>query len=315
MNINYSEEAVTINGAVTLQGTLTIPENSRKQYPAMLFLSDAGEVDRDGNSPDLHGNILRDLASAVTEMGFATLRYDKRGVGESGGNFYETGLWDLADDAASALFFLKNHHQVMPEQLFLLGHGEGTVLAPILFERQNIQGIILLAPIVGSYWDVIVRKEEKTLQEINELKGIKGLFYQLFKISDKIEDNFKSIHKLVIESSNAVIKYQGSKLNAKWMREHYTYNVKETLRKITCPTLAIAGTNDLLVSPQQSRTITRLVEKVEFHLLEELNHVLRKDPEPPRILSLMKDYQKFFRHPIDAEVIQVITSWLNKQIA
>jgi len=80
------EEAIkleTPNG--NLYGTLLLPQSKRK-VPVVLIISGSGPTDRDGNSPLLKGpnNSLKLLAEGLASNGIASLRYDKRGVGQTG---------------------------------------------------------------------------------------------------------------------------------------------------------------------------------------------------------------------------------------
>src|ERR1700736_314589 len=72
-------------GDNALHSTLLLPQESDKVMPVVLLLSGSGPTDRNGNSPMLPGknNSLLMLAEGLAENGIASLRYDKRGVGES----------------------------------------------------------------------------------------------------------------------------------------------------------------------------------------------------------------------------------------
>ena len=69
----------------TLHSTLLLPKDTSKPMPVVLLLSGSGPTDRNGNSPMLPGknNSLLMLAEGLASNGIASLRYDKRGVGES----------------------------------------------------------------------------------------------------------------------------------------------------------------------------------------------------------------------------------------
>src|SRR5881394_2701711 len=73
----------TPNG--NLCGTLLLPQ-SKKRVPVVLIISGSGPTDRDGNSPLLKGpdNSLKLLAEGLAANGIASLRYDKRGIGQTG---------------------------------------------------------------------------------------------------------------------------------------------------------------------------------------------------------------------------------------
>ena len=69
----------------TLYGTLALPQ-SRSRVPAVLIIAGSGPTDRDGNSPVFKGpnNSLKLLAEGLAAHGIASVRYDKRGIGETG---------------------------------------------------------------------------------------------------------------------------------------------------------------------------------------------------------------------------------------
>jgi hypothetical protein len=66
-----------------IYGTLLIPNNIIGKMPVVIIIAGSGPTDRDGNNPMMKNNSLKLLAEALTNNGIATLRYDKRGVGES----------------------------------------------------------------------------------------------------------------------------------------------------------------------------------------------------------------------------------------
>ena len=67
-----------------LHGTLIVPTTTRS--PVVLIIAGSGPTDREGNNPLIPGksNALRYLAEGLAERGIASLRYDKRGIGQSG---------------------------------------------------------------------------------------------------------------------------------------------------------------------------------------------------------------------------------------
>ena len=98
------ETAITFSsGAITMAGSLVVPEGDAP-YPTSLLIAGSGPLDRDGNHKKMALNLSRDLAQVLADAGWASLRFDKRGIGESGGDYMSAGLLDeLADvEAASA---------------------------------------------------------------------------------------------------------------------------------------------------------------------------------------------------------------------
>lgn len=130
---------------VTLCGTFTIPDGAGAA-PTVLMLPGSGQTDRDDNAKKLAINLFPQLAEMLDACGFATLRYDKRGVGASGGDYWSSGFEDRLTDAAAALRWLAPQEQVDRSRLFVLGHSEGALVAIRLAAgAASIAGAVLLA--------------------------------------------------------------------------------------------------------------------------------------------------------------------------
>ena len=89
MGIQVENQEVVIKSEVILKGTMTLPATKEDLLPAILLLSGSGKLNRDANAKKgkFQFNLYRELAEYLATLGFATLRYDKRGVGESEGDF------------------------------------------------------------------------------------------------------------------------------------------------------------------------------------------------------------------------------------
>ena len=89
-----------------LEGTIAKPEKDTEA--AFVIISGSGKGDLDGNFKSFKLNIYKGISAILVSEGFTTLRYNKRGIGKSEGNFYVTGLHDLLDDLDSAVSYLKS---------------------------------------------------------------------------------------------------------------------------------------------------------------------------------------------------------------
>jgi uncharacterized protein len=76
------ELPLRIAGEHPLYGTLTVPDGGAPA-PAVVIASGSGPLDRDSNHRRARFDVARQLAHALAAGGLASLRYDKRGVGES----------------------------------------------------------------------------------------------------------------------------------------------------------------------------------------------------------------------------------------
>jgi hypothetical protein len=143
----YIEEQISFNNAaagIQLAGTLTRPANTLHAVPAVVLISGSGPQDRDqqllGHRPFLV------LADYLTQQGFAVLRFDDRGIGKSGGTFYQATSLDFATDVGAAVRYLQQRADIRADQIGLIGHSEGGLIAPVVAQQQpGVSFLVLLA--------------------------------------------------------------------------------------------------------------------------------------------------------------------------
>ena len=107
---------------------MTTPQGvGRLRHPAVVLVAGSGSVDRDEVVAGIP--IFAQLAAALAEQGFIVLRYDKRGVGQSGGRSERVTLQDYADDLDHHVKWLAKRDDVDPRQIAVAGHSEGGAVA------------------------------------------------------------------------------------------------------------------------------------------------------------------------------------------
>src|SRR5687767_8912836 len=103
------EETIEIRAAeALLAGALTRPDAAGR-HPAVLLIHGSGPIDRDSAMPGMALGLGPALAGALAGHGCVVLRFDKRGVGASTGDYLSTGFHDECRDAAAALDALRAH--------------------------------------------------------------------------------------------------------------------------------------------------------------------------------------------------------------
>jgi hypothetical protein len=317
----WREELVTIEGDPVLRGTLSVPasvptpvpgtEPAPKRVPGVLFLAGSGVIDRDENAPGLRMGIFKELSEAISRFGPATLRYDKRGVGKSQGDFLSAGLWDLVDDAERALDHLRGHPAVDPDRIVVLGHSEGATLAAMLNARRPVQGLILIAGAARSLREIILWQGEALFGELGQLGGPRGFIVRLLRVPQRGRREMTRTHEAIVRSEKPVMRIRGQPLNAKWLREHFAYDVREALAKVTCPVLVVAGSRDIQVPPEEAERIAALVEgPVKCRVIEDMNHILRLDRTRPTMLGLQGHYKAMIALPLHPELLKTLSHWL-----
>ncbi len=141
--VPYRREAVKVkSGDATLAGTLTLPEGTGP-FPAIVLVSDVGQQNRDG---EMYGfKMFRLIADHFTRKGFAVLRCDDRGTGQSTGDAANTTTADAAKDVQAMLAYLRERKDLSASGIGLICHGEGaTAAAMAAAETKGIGWLVLL---------------------------------------------------------------------------------------------------------------------------------------------------------------------------
>ncbi|MFE8697224.1 alpha/beta hydrolase [Cytobacillus sp. FJAT-53684] len=308
------EQLITFQTDVMLKGSVYLPEHKNEKLPLIVILHGSGPVDRDGSVKNMPMNAYKMLAEFFASLGVATLRYDKRGAGESGGSFYETGMWDLVSDGIAAVQAARGIPGIDPERIFLLGHSEGCTLAPAINRQVHAAGLILLAGQADNVRNATELQARFVDAEVANMKGFLGMLLRGLKVH-KTSSKQKKLFDEILESDQTVIKKGIAKINAKWMREHFQYMNDEDLSAITCPVLAITGSKDVQVNPEHVHVYAEKIKGlVDAYKVTKMNHLLRDQKEPTSIIKLKSIYKKSISKPLSPEMLEIIKEWTEKNI-
>lgn len=292
---------------VPLRGTLTLPGGSGA-FPAVLLIAGSGAVDRNEDLPTLRLDVLRQLASHLAGIGVASLRYDKRGVGQSGGDFISAGFLENVDDAACALEALRRHPAIIPSQVLLLGHSEGAVIAIKLGGNgADIAGLVLLGCPSQRGEQVL---EWQSARVAEGLTGLNRWIVKLFRINlaarqRRLLDRLKSSNEAVMRNP------RGGAINAKWFREYMAFDPLDAFVRVRVPVLAITGSKDIQVDPGDlTRLAVHARSELTTHIVPDVNHILRYEPGKPST----SHYAQQVSQPVDPRVIELILSWTRARV-
>ncbi|MBI1835422.1 MAG: alpha/beta hydrolase, partial [Burkholderiales bacterium] len=144
MRAEFLQLALRIGeGDQALHGSLLLPAHKQKP-PVVLIIAGSGPTDRDGNSLGLPGksNSLKMLAEELAIAGIATLRFDKRGVGESrmAGLFEVLRFQTYVTDVESWLKLLIADERF--SGVAVIGHSEGSTLGMLAVQNVKVQAYI-----------------------------------------------------------------------------------------------------------------------------------------------------------------------------
>jgi pimeloyl-ACP methyl ester carboxylesterase len=305
--MTIEKEMTFESDSLHLAGTLVMP-HPEGRLPGVVLIPGSGMVDRNENSKKLQINAFRDIANHLAGEGIASWRYDKRGVGESEGDFLKSGFYDNVSDALSALNFLKSQDCIQADKVFLIGHSEGALISTRLAGTgAEVAGVVLLAGAAQPGEDIL------TWQATQIVKGMRGFNKWLinFLHIDVQKSQRKQLEKIKNSTKDSYRVGLISKLNAKWFREFLSYNPAEDLSKIQVPVLAITGTKDIQVNPDDISRMEELVKSdFEGHKVLDLTHILRVELGQPSLST----YKEQVHHPVDERVLLLISDWLHRRL-
>lgn len=290
---------IPLADGLTLRGTLQRPA-ADASAPGALLVNGSGPLDRDSNMPGQRLDIAPAIARTLADRGIASLRYDKRGTGSSGGNYLTTGFHTETADAARALAALAKADGIDPTRLLAIGHSVGATIAIRLASTTpTLAGLILLSAPTRPGLDVMRWQADRIIdttagplaRQLRPLRRWRG----------------RRLHRRILESTTDTIRVRGQgELPARWLREYATHDPRPDLPRITCPILAITGQEDIQVDPADTQLIGRLAPgPVTIHTPPGLTHLLRTWPAPAGISS----YPRQLLMPTDPDLIGTISDW------
>jgi pimeloyl-ACP methyl ester carboxylesterase len=294
------ELPLTVPGEHPLVGTLALPAGAGP-FPAVVIASGSGPLDRDSNHKRARFDVGRALAHALTEAGFATYRYDKRGVGESPGDWRTVGFTDNVDDLHRALDAVRARPEVDADRVLLAGHSEGALLAAGVAARgAPVAGVVLLST-SATPGEELLRWQARQIAP--SLPAPVRALLRLLRTD--LEKKVAKNHERIKATTTDVARVGGAKLNARWTREFMAHDPRQDLAGLSVPVLAITGAKDLQSKPDDLDVIASLVPRATVQRVPDLTHTLRLQPGPASLAA----YRKELREPVNRMVLADVSQW------
>jgi pimeloyl-ACP methyl ester carboxylesterase len=260
-------QVIPAPAATPLHSTLLLPKDSSKQIPVVLILSGSGPTDRNGNSPMLPGknNTLLMLAEGMASNGIASLRYDKRGVGESAGAMVaeaDLRLDTYVDDALSWCEQLRKDKRF--SAVIIAGHSEGSLIGMLAAKRCNADGFISISGAGRSAADILRTQLAGKLPPDLAAQSeaiIRGL--EAGRTTENPPPALDAIYRPSVQP---------------YMISWFRYDPVKWIATLTCPVLIVQGTTDLQVGVDDAKRLAAANPKAKLLLIEGMNHVLKEVP-------------------------------------
>lgn len=331
----YKTENITFinkKDKIELAGTFTIPD-STGTFPVVVLIAGSGPQDRDetifGHKPFLV------IADYLTRNGFAVLRYDKRGIGQSKGDYDRATVQDFTVDTEAAINYLKTRKEVDKSAIGLIGHSEGGMVAPMVASKnRDVKFIVLMAAPGVQATKIVLAQNRLSLESMNiEPENMERTLTMLDEIFESLttwenspveQTILRDRLSQVWEQLPLMIKLKLKKES--YLRNQYNQMVKpgyrsflkvdpaEFLQKTNCPVFAINGEKDTQVLFDKNlNAIKSALEKGKNYRTEtksypNLNHLFQESET-----GNVDEYGEI-EQTISPEVLSDITVWMKKQL-
>jgi pimeloyl-ACP methyl ester carboxylesterase len=336
---SITEEVTFNNGDIKLAGTLTFPSDGRS-HPAVVLFSGSGPQDRDGAIKTIPGyRPFAVIAEHLAHNGFAVLRYDDRGVGESTGDYIEATELDFISDAEAALRYLAGRKEIDSKQVGVLGHSEGSLIgAQVATSNPQVAFVISLAGGAVDGYTLLLRQAERQAQakgmskeKVTEAVKEQSRIFDLViakeweELTEVVSATIlKRLEALPEEKKTAIgdldsfAKNRASRSVSAFQHPRYQYLLRhdfgEDWAKVTVPVLALFGELDVQVDAAQNKAALQQIlaragnDDVTIVIVPAANHLFVKarTGSMGEYATLPKD--------LAPGVLELISSWLRDKV-
>jgi len=282
-DLPYLEEQVSfVNGDVKLAGTLVLPRQPRR-YPAIVFLHGSGSATRWG---------AMYYAVHFAKQGLATLIYDKRGSGASGGDWTQSSLDDLARDGLAAIQYLKSRKEIDAKKIGIWGISQAGWVASRLCSMTNDVSFMIMVSGGGvrphdsemfSY-NTRFKHAAMTDTEKSEATVLLDQYFSYLKTGEKREALLGAIEAAKQKgwyqyvSLDRILPSQDGLVHWNWVAR---YDPAVDIQKIKFPVLLLFGENDteqpvsLAVKAWEKGLTAAQNKDYRIRIFPEANHGIR----------------------------------------
>jgi alpha-beta hydrolase superfamily lysophospholipase len=293
--LSAAEPAVLETLSGKIYGTLEIPQ-TKTPPPVVLFIAGSGPTDRDGNTGSAaKSDSLRLLAEALRDRGIASLRYDKRGIGQSraaGGQETELRFENYAEDAAAWAKQLAADKRF--REVTIAGHSEGSLLGMLAASKGGAAKYISLEGPGRAAYEVLAEQLKGKLPPV------------LVKSNDWILESLKAGKTVPDTPPELAALYRASV--QPYLISWFKYDPAREIGKLQIPVLIVQGTTDIQVGVADARLLAGARPKATLLVIEGMNHIL-KDVPADRAKQMASYNDPTL--PVDPKLIDAIANFVH----
>ncbi|MFA5498509.1 MAG: alpha/beta fold hydrolase [Candidatus Cloacimonadia bacterium] len=245
-----------------IYGSLVVPQSNEKM-PLVIIIPGSGPTDRNGNNPLIYGNsyVYRQIANELLKEGIASLRFDKRGIGESVEALLkeeDLRITYYIRDVSSWINMFAEDERF--SKIVLLGHSEGALIGLMASRDPKVDGFISLAGPGRNMAEILREQFAQQPPEIQE---------EAYKILDELTK--MQTHHNVSDVLKPVFRIEIQPFIMSMIR----IEPKEEFAKLNIPALILQGTTDLQVSVEDAKLLSQANKQAELKIIDGMNHMMR----------------------------------------
>ncbi len=303
---NPTDTDVVIPAAgFNLAGTLTHPPGvGRLRHPAVVLVAGSGQLERDEEVAGIP--LFAQLAGSLAEQGFIVLRYDKRGVGQSGGRGERATLQDYAEDLTGAVKWMAGRQDVDPKRVAVAGHSEGGAVAMLAATREKRIGRLVLIAAPGKPGSELILEQQRHVLDVLKTPDPER--------QAKIDLQQKIQAAVIAEKGwDGVPPALRAQADTPWFRSLLLFDPAKVMNKVKQPIFIVQGDLDTQVPPAHADALAGFARArkkaglVDVLHLSGINHLL-----VPAVSGEVSEYAGLERKTIAPAVASAIADWLKK---
>ncbi len=290
-----------------LGATITPPAGVDKP-PVVILLAGSGAQDR--NETVFGIPILGQVAARLSDAGFFVVRYDKRGVGQSGGRVESSSLEAYSEDARAVIQWIRRRRDVDRDRLALVGHSEGGAVALLTAGRNrgDVDAIGLIAAPGKTGRQITLDQQRHALDLANE--------------SDVSKQEKIALQTRLME---AVISGRGweaippelrKQADTQWFRSWLTYDPAEAVRRTNQPIFIAQGDRDTQIPVEHAGTLEALANDrrvtrpaTQKVVVPGINHLL-----VPAVSGEVAEYATLPDKAVSPALTDALIDWLREAL-
>lgn len=258
------EVRLEVDGA-SLAGLLTLPDTVGR-FPLVIVIAGSGPTDMDGNNPlGVRADTYKMIGDSLAAHQIATLRYDKRGIGQSSfeGTEADMVLQVFVYDAIAWVKHFEGHSRF--SDVAILGHSEGALIGSLVV--QQLEEVAAFVSVAGS-----ATKFDQLLLNQLEQQGATPLLGEARRVLDSLNAG------KTVSDVGMMLQSLFRPSVQPFLISLLKHDPLEEFAKVPCPVLVIHGSTDLQVAAQDARQLAASHPNARLEMVEGMNHVLKQAP-------------------------------------